>query len=211
MIRNITYLTLSRLAKLQNKGNIEILCKQLSQLYCPERLRIGFRTYAVPQSLDDFRENICWGQRLFMGSSQNTDWESFLFFLAGYYQPIVTKHKYDETEAVRFYDMIAKCHAFEAYPVLTRFVKYFEDLVRLENDKLNQPPDRDMRAAEVDKLRPFTDLNILELVSEKCRVPLKEAHLIEYDIVFALLWAEKETIAFQRRYNEVLIAKNKSK
>lgn len=211
MIRDIKYLTLKRLAKLGQKAGTTVLCKQLSQLACPGELRIGFKGYPVPETANDFRDNICWGQRLFMASPQSTDWESFLYFIACYYQPIVTGKSYDEMAVIKFYNKIVNCHAHEAYPVLTRFVGYMEDIVRLENDKLDQPPDKDMRAAEIERLKPFSELNILELISQKCRVPLSEAHLIEYNVVFALLWAERETIAFQRRYNEILIAKNKTK
>lgn len=209
MIQSLTFLTIKRLARMAAKHDITTLQKQLTELACPNEIRIGLKLYPVPITVNDFRDNICWGQRLFMATEHQNDFETFLYFFANYYQPIVTGKPYSEERVLRFYDKITKCHAHEAYPVLTRLVELFTECVQIENGKLNSEPNKEMKAAEINRLQPFSDLNILELVSQKCRVKLEEAHLQEYNVVFALLWYEKEVNDFQIRYNEIQKAKVK--
>ncbi len=210
-MHDLKYLTLKRLVKLSKIGHISRLQEQLSELACPERLRIGLRTYHVPISTDQLRDNICWGQRLMMNNRHETDFESMMFFVSNYYQPIVTKQEFSEERVIEFYRRLTTCHAHEIYPVLIRIVTFFEQMVETEIARLNSEPDKKMKAAEVSRLKPFTDLNILELISSKTGVKLHDAHLVDYNTVFALLWQEKETIEFRKRYDEILIAASKSK
>jgi len=200
----LKYLTLKRLAKM--KGNTALLQKQLSELACPNEIRIGLKYYPVPLTVNEFKSNLCWGQRLMMNTVHTSDFESFLFYFANYYQPIVTKKPHSEKAVMAFYKKIVNCHVEEIYPVLTKLVNHYLELVQIEARKLSSPPDKKLRAAEIDRLKPFNDLSILELVSNKCKVRLDEAHLQPYNVVFALLWYEKEQQEFQKRYNEIIMA-----
>jgi len=209
MLAPLKYITLKRLAKMASKYNTVIFQQQLTDLACPYTLRIGLKRYPVPLTIDEFRDSICWGQRLMMATEHQNDFESILFFVANYYQPIITKKPFDEKLVMKVYRKLAYCNVQELYPVLMRLVKLFTEVVEIEAQKLDSKPSKDMLAAEINRLQPFSDMNILELVSNRCRVPLSEAHLIEYNIVFALLWAEKETADFNKRFSEIQIAKQK--
>ncbi|MDD2277848.1 MAG: hypothetical protein PHS05_02170 [Bacteroidales bacterium] len=202
----LNFLTLRRLFRL-DKNNV--LIEQLAGLAVPYNIRIGLREYPVPLTVNDLGDNICWGQRLLMATEHKSDLETYMFFLANYYQPVVTGKPFSEKRVMKFYKKITKCHAVEAYPVLTRLVNLFTEMVKIENEKLNRPPTKAMQAAEIDKLQPFSDLNILELIADKCKVKLTDAHMEEYNVVFALLWSEKESQDFQERYSQIQIAQNK--
>jgi len=81
-------------------------------------------------------------------------------------------------------------------------------MIKNEVTKLNREVTREMRAAEINKLQPFSDMSILELIADRCKVPLLEAHLIDYNIVLVLLWKDKETDEFGKRYNELITARH---
>jgi hypothetical protein len=206
MIWSAKHITLNRLAKLGVKNDVSTLQKQLTELACPYTITIGLRTYLVPITVNDLRDNICWGQRLLMATPHTNDFESILYFVCNYYQPIVTRSPFDENKVNRLYKKIARVNVVDLYPVLVRLVTLFTEMVEIEAQKLNSEPSKEMRAAEVDRLKPFSDLNILEMISNKCKVPLSEAHLQEYNVVFALLWCEKETADFNQRFYQIQIA-----
>ena len=207
MRMQINWLTLRRLFHL--KGNIEQLQQDLYELPCPDRIRIGFKTYRVPTTVQELSDNICWGQRLFAMSPQKNDLESFLFLVSNYYQPIVTGKEHSEEAAVKFYRKITRCHVNELYPVAFRMANLFSDLVKNEHDKLSGNITKEMKAAEIEKLNVFADFNILKMVANELKVDIRQAHLIEYNIVFTLLLSEKESMDFNARYNEIITAKSK--
>ena len=201
---NLNYLTLKRLLRL---GDVSILTEQLAGLACPYTFRIGYKEYPVPITVNDFKKNICWGQRLMMNTPHESDLESMMFFVANYYQPIVTKKPYSEKDVVKFYKRITTCHVHELYPVLNRLVTLFIELTEIEARHLDSRVTAEMRAAEIDRLKPFNDLEILKLISRECKVDLDKAHQQPYNVVFALLWYEKESADFNNRLQEILMSK----
>jgi len=205
---HVKHLTLKRLINLASKHDCSILLNQLAELPCPTKLRIGVREYAIPNSIEQFTDNICWGQRLYMASKQTNEFESILYLIASFYQPILDKSKFDDEKVLNTFVRLLNCNADEILPVLNRFSIFFADMIANEMAKLNREVTREMRAAEINKLQPFSDMSILELIAERCKVPLLEAHLINYNIVLVLLWKDKETDEFGKRYNELMTSRN---
>ena len=203
---HVKYLTLKKLLTLSTKHGCNKLIDQLCELPCPDKIRIGLRYYHVPKSIEEFTESICWGQRLFMSSEQSTELEALLYLLACYYQPQITKSQFDEKKVIKVFKRLLSSNAIELFPAVNRLSFLFAKAVQNETDKLNGTVTREMRAAEIDRLKPFAELSILQTISDKCKVPLMEAHLVEYNVVFAILWAEKETADFNKRYQELSIA-----
>ena len=140
-----------------------------------------------------------------MATPHTYDIESMMYFVANYFYP--GEHS---PEAVQGYmKKILGCLAKEVYPVLVRLVGLFEQMIETEEKKLRGDVSPEMRAADIDRLKPFTDLNILQMIAEKTGCKLKDAHLESYNTVFALLLQEKETADFAKRYERIITAKNK--
>jgi hypothetical protein len=202
----LRYITLKRLVRI--KGDPSKLIEQLAEMPTPGSIRIGWKRYGVPQNLNDFRDAICWGQRLMMATPHKTDFETFMYFVCNYYQPIVTKKPFDEQLVMRLYRKIVNCNISELYPVAMHFVKLFNEMIDIEQSKLNSTPDAMMRAAGIDSLSIFSDLAILKLVANECKVKLNDAHLVDYNTVFSLLYEAKLMKDFTETYNQLLISKN---
>lgn len=196
-IHHIDYLTLRGLLKMPQR---EVLIQQLSELACPEFLRIGLRYYKVPTNVHEFRDSLCWGQRLMMATPHTYDHESMLYFVANYFYP--GGHSPEGVQ--KFYPKLFNSFAKDIYPVLVRLVSLFEQTIEIEEKKLTGFVSPEMRAADIDKLKAFTDLSILQMIAEKTGCKLKDAHLEGYNTVFALLLQEKETADFARRYEQIL-------
>lgn len=207
---HVDFLTLRRLFKI--KGDKTPLVEQLEQLPCPYNLRIGLKYYHVPRNVNEFRDKLVWGQRLMMATMCENEIDAMVNFVANYYYPIVTKKPFDEEGVKKFFDKLVSCQGKELFPVLLRMVKLFEETLQIENKQLNSKPDKTAIAAGVNDLSIFSDLTILEMIAEKCRVELeKEAHLVSYNTVFALLLKEKRTAEFNKRYQELSLIKDKAK
>jgi hypothetical protein len=203
---HIDFLTLDRMLAL--KGDLQPLIKQLTLLPCPDTFRIGWGLYDVPKSLNEFRDNICWGQRLMMLEPHTSDLDTFRLFVANFYQPFVTGKKFDDGLVKKVAKKLAKCSVKELYPVSLRLIDLFNQTLKVESEKLNSEPDSVMKAAEVDKLKVFSDMVILKIISDKCKVKLSKAHLVDYNTVFALLWEDKEVNDYTKRYQKLMELKH---
>lgn len=207
---HVDYLTLKRLFRI--KGDKSILVEQLEQLPCPSEIRIGLRYYPVPRNVNEFRDKIVWGQRLMMATMCENEIDALVNFVANYYYPMARKKPFSETGVIKFFDRIVTCQAKELFPVLLRMVTLFEETLQIENKQLNSKPDRTAVAAGINELSIFSDLTILEMIADKCRVELeKEAHLVSYNTVFALLLKEKKTAEFNKKYQELSLIQSKQK
>lgn len=104
----------------------------LSQLPCPEKIRINKIYFPVPANLDEFTENICYGQRIFFTCKEDNDFGLIIRMLDCYYYPIVTKKKWDEDKALLFGKKIITCTVEELYPVAMHLIKLISEMTDRE-------------------------------------------------------------------------------
>lgn len=206
MARSVKNLRLKDLIALGKRFNISTLCSQLAQLPLPNTFRIGFKSYSIPSNIDQLKTNICWGQRLFMTSQANNDFETFVYLTACFYQPIVDKKQYDDILAIRFYKRLLRCKMIELYPITMHLYGLLNQIIEIENKTLSTKITKEMRAAEVDRLSKFSEFNVLKKLANETGCKLENAHLTSYNIAFTILWESKEHDEFVERYNEILKA-----
>ena len=206
-------LSLKRYADLRKTGDTKRLCEQLCNLPCPEEVRVGLTNLPVPKTLQEFRSKLCWGQRLFMAMPHNDDLETVLYFFCSYFAPIYFKEPYSDALATRMFWKVKTSHVTEVYPVMNRLVGFFEELILIERDRLDCPPDKTMLAAGIDKLKPYTDWSVIELIAEKARLVDIERNVMQvsYDTAITILGNEKEKAEFQKRYMKILGDMNRAK
>lgn len=135
--------------------------------------------------------------------THESDLESIMFFIANYYQPIVTGKKFTQENVMNFYRKLRHSLCIDLFPILRKFIGYYADMVEMERSKLDKPPTKEMKAAEVHRLDRFNSLALFKVISEELRVPIHEVSEKPYNLIFSLLWYMKENNEYQERLIEL--------
>jgi hypothetical protein len=176
----------------------------LSQLPVPETIKIRKKEYNVPQTLKEFTDNICYGQRLFLVREEKNDFGAIIRVIDGYYYPLVTVNKWDEDKALLFGKNVLICTVKDLYPVAMHLVTLISEMVKREQELLHREPSKIEKAAGIDKLNVFSELTSLDFLRDamKCTVP--EVLLTPYNECLVRFMIAKETAEFQERYYELV-------
>lgn len=183
----------------------------LSQLPLPEKLRIGFRKYSIPDSLDSFSDTICYGQRLYLAEEETNDFGIILRVIAGYYYPIVTKKPFNEHKAQSFGKKILKLKVIDLYPVAMQLVALMAELIEREQKMLHRTPSKQEKAAGIEKLTKFSELSAIDFLRQSMNKNESEVMLTPYNDCLVRFYKAKEENAFNERLTEVYKKEAESK
>jgi hypothetical protein len=172
----------------------------LKEMPCPNEIRFGRKDYAVPQTMDEFTNNICYGQRLFLTREEENDYGAIFRLLDGYYYPIVECLKWDEEKALLFGNKVITCKVKYIYPIAIHFVMLLKEIIDREEKLLYREPSKIELAAGIEKLNLFSELNSLDFLRDamKCTVP--EVLLTPYNECLVRFMNAKMIADYQDRY-----------
>ena len=165
----------------------------------------------IPKNMDEFTENICYGQRLFMVRKEDNDFGVILRTMDGFYYPLATVNKWDEDKALLFGKIILTLQVIYLYPVAMHLVTLTSEMLEREQKLLHREPTKMELAAGIEKLNVFSDLVALDFLRDamKCTVP--EVLLTPYKECLVRFMLAKETAEFQERHFELMKEASKPK
>jgi hypothetical protein len=183
----------------------------LSQLPMPEFIKIGKKKLTIPQTLDTFTTNICYGQRLFLTRKEDNDFGLIFRAMDGYYFPLATVNKWDEDKALLFGKYILTLKVKDLYPIAMHLVALVSEMIEQEFKLLHREPSKMELAAGIEKLNIFSDLTALDFLRDamKCTVP--EVLLTPYKECLVRFMQAKTFSEFQENYYKEVQEANKIK
>ena len=187
------------------------LADGLSQLPLPDKMQIARVKFAIPQTLDEFSDNICYGQRLFLVRKEENDIGMILRVIDGYYYPLFTKKLWDEDKALLFGKKVITLKVVNLYPIAMHLITIIAQMIEREQKLLHREPSKQEKAAGIDKLNIFSELNALDFLRDSLKKSIDEVMLTPYPECLVRFMREKEVGAYQERYMEVLKRESESK
>jgi len=183
----------------------------LIQLPLPDNMMIAGKRFAIPQDIDSFTSSINYGQRLYLSHPEPNDFALIIRMIAGYYYSFYTKKSWDEDNVSLFSKIVVTCKAIEIYPTAMHLLNLMGELADREKTLLHREPSQMERAAGIERLNSFTELNNLDFLRDamKCTVP--EVLLTPYNECLVRFINAKEVFDYQTRYFEIQKADNEAK
>ena len=179
------------------------IAEGLQQMPLPDKIKIGRKYYEIPQTLEDFSANICYGQRQFFATQEDIDVGIILRYVAGYYYPIVKKCIWDEKKVLSFYKKVLYSSAKELYPVAIKLLNLMGELAEREKTLLQRNPTKEEQSAGIEKLNRFANLTSLLFLQESFRITEDDVMLKPYDDCLVRFLLAKEQNAYTERLQEV--------
>ena len=210
-IKRIEKLTLKEM--MFNFELYEGLPEGLGQLPCPTYIKIGMSYYHIPENLKEFTDNLCYGQRIFLGHAEDEDFSTIVRIIDGYYYSIVTKQKWDADKALLFGKKVLTCKVNELYPTTMHLASLIKEMTDREQELLHREPSKLELAAGIEKLTVFAELNALDFLRDAMKITVPEVLLTPYNECLVRFMIAKETMEFQERHFNIQMetAKAKSK
>ena len=180
------------------------LADGLIQLPYPEKIMIGWQSYKVPQKMEDLADNICYGQRLYLARKEENDIGLMMRMISGFYYPFVKRLKWDEEKALQFRKKVLTCKVKEIYPISQHLVNLISDMVDTEKQLLHREPSKIERAAGIEKLNVFSELNSIDFLRDAMKITVPEVLLTPYNECLVRFLNAKETADFNERHFKLL-------
>jgi hypothetical protein len=190
------------------------LTEGLVQLPLPDRIKIGRKQYGIPGTMDEFSDKICYGQRLFLARAEDNDVGLIIRMMDGYYFPIVTNELWNEDKSLLFGNKILNCRVKELYPVAMHLITMVSEIAERELKLLHKEPSKVEKAAGIEKLNVFSELNALDFLRDAMQITVPEVLLTPYNECLVRFMNAKETRDYQERYFDLMqkdMTPNKSK
>jgi hypothetical protein len=183
----------------------------LIKLPVPLRLKIGRRRVAVPQDLDAFTNNLCYGQRLFFTQKEDNDFGVIIRVIDGYFYPLLTGKTWDVDNALRFGKKVLSCRISELYPVAMHLITLVDQMAERETRLLHRDPSKLELAAGIEKLNVFAELSSLDFLRDAMKITVPEVLLTPYKECLVRFMMQKEVDDYKERYLKLAQEEAKSK
>jgi len=176
----------------------------LVQLPVPDKLKIGRKRLPIPQTLEEFTSNLCYGQRLFIARKEDNDFGVIVRILDGYYYTLKTGEKWDEDKALLFGKYIINLHVKDIYPTAMHLINLVSEMADREQKLLHREPSKIEMAAGIEKLNVFSELTNLDFLRDAMKCNVQEVLLTPYNECLVRFMVAKETADFQERYFKLM-------
>jgi hypothetical protein len=183
----------------------------LMQLPVVEKIKIGKREYAVPQSLDEFTDKIVYGQRLFFTQKEENDFGCILRVMDGYYYSQVNKCDWDTDKALSLGKLVITCNVVDLYPVAMHLISLVADMIEREHKLLHREPSKIELAAGIEKMNLFSDMISLDFLRDAMKITIPEVLLTPYNECLVRFMIAKASADFQDRYYKLMQEDTKAK
>lgn len=177
----------------------------------PGYFKLGSKHLPVPETLDDFTENICYGQRMFLSQNEDNDFGVIFRVIDGYYYPLSTKKKWDADKALLFGKKVLPCAVKEIYPIAMHLIKLVSEMADREQLLLHREPSKVELAAGIEKLNIFSELSSLDFLRDAMKITVEEVLLTPYKECLVRFMMAKATDDYRERYFELIQEEAKSK
>jgi len=183
----------------------------LVKLPVPRTLRIAGRHLPVPQTHEEFINNLCYGQRLFFTQDEPHDWGIILRAIDGYFYPLSTGEPWNIDKALAFGKKVLSCGVVEIYPVAMQLTKLVNEMAERERLLLHREPSKMELAAGVEKLNVFAELTSLDFLRDTMKITVPEVLLTPYKECLVRFMLQREVEDYRERYFDLMQAEAKAK
>lgn len=183
----------------------------LCKLPLPDLLTIGKKRLFIPQTMEQFGDSICYGQRMFFTVDEPNDVAIVIRMIAGYYYPIVTGRTWDDKRALEFGSNILNSCVIELFPVAFHMVNIMGEIADREHKLLQREPSKQERAAGIDRLNKFADLTSIMFLIDSFKCSESEVMAKPYNDCLVRFMLQKEQNAFADRLADVYQKERESK
>lgn len=183
----------------------------LTQLPSHGEITISKKKYKVPDTVEEFIDSLCYGQRIYLLSEESDDFGVIIRILTGYYFPIVEKEKWNSDKALLFGRKVINCKAKEVYPVASQLIKHLGQLAERERSLLHREPTKMERAAGIEKLNVFSDLTSLDFLRDEMKITTEEVLLQPYKECLVRFMLAKEKYEYQERLFKLMQEETEAK
>lgn len=172
----------------------------------PLTLRIGRRRLPVPQTYEQFTNNLCYGQRLFFTQDEPNDWGVIFRAIDGYFFSLSTGLPWNVDKALAFGKKVLSCKILEIYPVAMHLTKLVNEMAERERLLLHREPSKMELAAGVEKLNVFAELSSLDFLRDAMKISVAEVLLTPYRECLVRFMLQRETEDYRERYFDLMKA-----
>lgn len=174
----------------------------LIQMPLPEHLMINKKRYEIPKDMTEFCENICYGQRMFLGRKETDDVSVILRQITGYYFTKATGDRWDEKKSLLFGKYVLTCKIIDLYPIAMHLISLVSEMAEREQKLLHREPTKTEKIAGIDKLSVFAELSALDFLRTSMGITVEEVLLSPYNECLVRFMMAKEVDDYQKRYFE---------
>ena len=205
----IKHLTLARFINMSANGGVDDILEFLCSSAPPERIRIGIKTYSVPQTADELREALTYGQKVFLSEQPKGDLDLLLRMFAGWYYPILTKNPFDADKAFNVAGKSFRCFITELIPACAHIAKLVSELNEFEEQVLASDPDSLWMQAGGSNLSKYAPMLTVEYLAGKLKCTNDDVFDKPYSECLFWLMYQNESNAVEKRFNQLNIEKAK--
>ena len=205
----IKHLTLARFVNMSVHGGVDDILEFLGTSAPPERIRIGIKTYTVPQTADELREALTYGQKVFLSEQPKGDLDLLLRMFVGWYYPILTKKPFDADKAFNVAGRSFRCFITELIPACAHIAKLVSELNEFEEQVLTSEPESLWMQAGGGNLSKYAPMLTVEYLAGKLKCTNDDVFDKPYlECLFWLMY-QNESNAVEKRFNQLNIEKAK--
>ena len=175
----------------------------LSEMALPQYLILKRKRRDIPVTLEDFSDNLVYGQKMYLQRPEPEQYGIIIRFIAGYYYPIVTGRKWDDKQALKFGAWVLRARVLELFPVALHLVNLMGELATREIKLLERKPTQQEKQAGIDKLNKFSDLSAIVYLQESFKCTMDEVMLKPYNDCLVRFMYQKEQNSYAERLAEV--------
>lgn len=206
LLKDINRLTLFDM--MQSPMLYEGLVDGLIELPVPDEITIKKKTMKVPQTLDEYSANICYGQRLYLSREEPNDFGIILRLMLGYFYPLLSEKTWDIEAIDDYVKFVVKCLVKDLYPVTIHLTKLFGELIERERKYLYREPTSIERAAGIENLNIYSELNALDFLRDTMKITEAEVLITPYNDCLVRFMNAKANMTYQDRYIKLTQEKN---
>jgi hypothetical protein len=197
----LKHLTLKRMFK--NESSYIGISEGLTKMPLPESFRLTFKNYAIPESVNELCDNICYGQKVYLSKQDTSDLMIIIRKVAGYYYPIVTGNKWDEEAAIIWSKRLFNCLVVDLYPIATHLTNMVAEMIKKEYDLLHREPKKEEKIAGIDRLSKYAELDAIDFLSDVLKLNRDEVLLTPYNTCLVRFMQAKDKAVFSEKLTEV--------
>lgn len=212
------HLTLKRLITLYSHGDCsEIVAFFSNKDLFDGNIRIGFRNRKVPLQLNDFLNQITWGQRMFFAQEPKGWLDATLRCFDGWFYPVLKNKPFDYDKCLSIGSKALNCNIDQLLPFAAHMIDLVEQMLIQEKEKTAGDVDKTWLAAGGSNLAKYGDLFTLNYLAPKLELMYgrKMGHKDVMDSPYldclVHLMERKETSEVEKEYHELTMLKAQNK
>lgn len=183
----------------------------LALLPTPEFITIGRKRFPVPHTMEQFGDNITFGQKMWFQNAEQSDIGLVFRYIVGYYTPIVTGKPWDEKNIARIEKIIVNSLAIEMYPTAYHFIDLMTQLIDRELKLLQREPTKQEKAAGIERLGKYADLMAVTFLMDQFKCSESDVMAKPYNDCLVRFMLQRDQNAYADRLADVYKRENESK